>query len=381
MTDIKHLLQNLFHILTTWCPLSHLINSMCQPFVRIHLYTNGDHLYRSQASEIEMAGNSTIQDCVPARTSGILATISFLGLPINVLLMKILMKDLRLALPRHSLILSLAISDAVQLFVLFLFTSIAMLFGLTTNDSACEVARQIIGFFMRLTLIVSSLNIVGLSFERFIACVKPFRLDEIISYRRVLSWVSFNWLYGIVSSIVTTAIVSQDHFVSENVIFFDVSAKLIIAVTVTISSLIILSIQIRLYIFSKAKITRVRPMETNENQAAFRNRQIKVVFITTILPGAFIFSMVPMAGLFARELITDKESPQILRKLFLLLPVLNAMGDSLIYGFGITDTRIKMLREIRKIANRRRGRLESRRSTIRRLPSLPFSTNQMPSIF
>ena len=58
--------------------------------------------------------------CVPQSTGNSAIILQFIALPFHLLMMKILVKDLRLALPRHKITFSLSLSDCLLISVISL---------------------------------------------------------------------------------------------------------------------------------------------------------------------------------------------------------------------------------------------------------------------
>ena len=291
--------------------------------------------------------------CVPQSTGNSAIILQFIALPFHLLMMKILVKDLRLALPRHKITFSLSLSDCLLISVISLSAVIMKTLSLTTESMACQFLRHAALFTGTLSTVVSGLTITLMSIERYIACVHSFRLHQIMTKQIVLFVLSFSWVIATISGILAVATnkdIQAEVAVGESVVF-----KLTLVICSFSTSLIITIIQIRLLMFSRSKLVMVRPSKafgTQAELADFRKRQIKVSFVAGIVAVAYIACMSPVAFLFLCELVDGRSRSASLKAAFLALCMVNTLADPFIYGVGTVDTRrliVKDLKNIREV--------------------------------
>ena len=274
-------------------------------------------------------------------TSYILFTAVFLiifALPVHLLMIKILYKDCQLVLPRHKIMMSLTISDALHISTM----SLTMIFRKIISESSqieteCKYIQLMVALCASITLIVSSLNIVSLSIERYIACVHSLYVYHILTTRRVVSALCLQWVFGVIIGIITTYLLQVDNSGKEPVIF-----QRTVVMTVFPSATVIMAIQLRLLHFSRSKLATVKPDGAFGNQAEmadFRKKQVKVTFVASIVAIAYITCMFPLSILYAWEWHHGILHPKGWRSFLVPLAMLNTLFDPLIYGIGIGETR------------------------------------------
>ena len=273
------------------------------------------------------------------------------ALPVHMLMAKILCKDTELALPRHQIMLSLTISDALQIFVLSGSIIFYQSFKATQHkEAACYIIQGVVLFFGTATMVASSMSIVTLSIERYISCIYCFYLHQILTRKRVVIMIAAQWIIaaGLGALAVYLNEATKPHGIGIGTSFLHRTT----AVIVIPSSIVIASIQLRLLHFSRLKLIRVQPAREFGNRAEltdFRKKQIKITFVASIVAIAYISCMLPVAILFAYEwhhgLLQRRPEIQFIKA----LAMLNSLADPLIYGIGIRDTR-RLMRKNLKIA-------------------------------
>ena len=296
-----------------------------------------------------ISGNNTNSYPCLTRTLIVAMTLSLLAIPWQILLMKILVKDFRLSLPRHIILFSVSLSDGIQICAVFILPAIANTSNLTTEDNACLYIRKCVVFFAILTFTASCLSILAMSFERYIACLHSFRLHQILTEPRVRYGFIFVWIISIL--LASTETFLQSHSTGEveanGVLFY------IIYITFTILTLVvIIFVQIRLFLFSKTKISRVNPAGAFGAQlelADYRKKHIKVALVAGIVAIGFAFCCVPIAIVFLYEMVNGVEVASNLRTACIGCKMANALANPFIYGFGIADTRRVLKRDIKRM--------------------------------
>ena len=284
-------------------------------------------------------------------TENTLMTAVFLivfALPVHLLMIKILYKDCQLALPRHKIMVSLTMSDALQISVM----SLTMIFRkiISTSNhtqSECRYIQAIAIFFATVTLIVSSLNIVSLSIERYISCIHSLYVYDIMTTRRVVSVLSAQWVTGIIIGAIITYLREADQTEAGDILF-----QRSTVLTVFPSATIIMVIQLKLLHFSRSKLATVKPAGAFGNQAEmadFRKKQVKVTFVASIVAIAYITCMFPLSILYAWEWNHGVSSTRSWGPILIPLAMLNTLIDPLIYGIGIGETRKMMWKNMKQI--------------------------------
>ena len=297
--------------------------------------------------------NSTdVLNCVPTGTSIALITFSFIILPFHFLMIKVLLIDLRLALPRHMITLSLSISDVLLIFASFLCTTAMSIFNLRTGSGACQVLRYIIYFNLAVTLAVSSLSLILLSVERYVACIHCFRVHEIFTRKRVILCISLAWIVGVLCGIASVALGTKSK--EELILDGNYYINILLVICVLPTSIWLTAIQYRLWAFSRSKLRRVRPgtMFASELEMAdMRKKQMKISFVAGMVVFVYVISMLPLGCLSLVELINGNISSSKIRALLRALYFLNNFADPYIYGLGTVDTRKAIIKNLRKVKN------------------------------
>ena len=301
-----------------------------------------------------MENNSSIhiQTCISSNVASFLTVITFITLPFHILIIKVLIVDLRLALPRHNTMLCLSISDALQVFILFMCTTMPSIFGISKGSVGCNISSTILYFTLTLTLVVSSLSTIALSVERYVACIHSFHLHHIFTRERMIYGILFVWILGVICGAINVILIlvgSLSVRISDNY-FLKVVTVLFVIPTCTLISVI----QCRLLVFSRKKLARVGPVTRfgrEAEMADFRKKQIKVAFVASIVVVAYIICMFPMGCLSLYELIHGNVEYSSWKGILERLLVVNNFADPFIYGIGTVDARKAVLKNLRKIKN------------------------------
>ena len=271
------------------------------------------------------------------------------ALPFHVLLIKILSKDLRLALSRHMILLSLSLADSTLVFGLLISTVINESTTLIVGSSGCTFHRTFVIFIACSTLVISSASIVALAVERYIACIHSFHLHQILSESRVRNTTICIWMLAVVIGLLAA---STSHYNNELLIPNYSSMQYIYLVFTIPASFTVTFIQIRLFIFSRTKISRVIPvgiLGPELKSSSYKKKQIKIALIAGIVAIAFVVCVVPLAVVFIRELVCGVPVSLFYRGIFLCMAFSNSVVDPFIYGLGIADTRHKIVRNLKKL--------------------------------
>ena len=87
--------------------------------------------------------------------------------------------------PRHRFLISLSISEILQIIVIGLLAIISGVFKWRTTSTFCQALGQALELSACLTLVSSSTSIVALSVERYISCVHCLRAHAILTNKRI----------------------------------------------------------------------------------------------------------------------------------------------------------------------------------------------------
>ena len=301
---------------------------------------------------MEGTNSTDVLNCVQTRLGISFIIVICIILPFHVLMIKVLLIDLRLALPRHMITLSLSISDFLQIFVSFLCMGIMLIFNLRRAVGACDILRFIMFFNFAMTLVVSSLSLIALSLERYVACIHCFRLHEIFTRNRTILGISFIWIVGVIAGIATVAIATKSKY---KLILDGNYLMKILAVVIAFPTIFLLAcIQYRLLAFSRSKLRRVNPgtMTGSELEMAdMRKKQMKISFVASIVVLAYVISMLPVGCLSLVELINGNISSPNISAFLKGLSIVNNFADPYIYGLGTVDTRKAILKNLKRIKN------------------------------
>ena len=297
-----------------------------------------------------MAVDSSPEACACIKDElGILKTIIMLcALPFHVFLMKILVKDLQLAFSRHRILLSLSLGDSTLVLGLLISTVINESTTLKIGSSGCTIHRAFAIFIACSTLVVSSASIIALAVERYIACIHSFHLHRILTDSRIRHASICTW---ILAAIIGLLAAFTNHYDNELLIpNYSVIQCIYLLFTIP-TSIAVIFIQIRLFTLSRTKINRVIPIGVlgfGMEPMSYKKKQIKIALIAGIVAIAFVVCLVPLAVVFIRELLCGVPVSPFYRSVFLCMSFSNSVADPFIYGLGITDTRHKIIRDLKK---------------------------------
>ena len=295
--------------------------------------------------------NTTFADmCVPTAMGNFVVLITLIILPFHILMVKVLLFDLHLALPRHKIVFCLSISDALQIFITFSCATVMKIFSWTIESKECHAVRMVLYFTLAMTLVVSSLSVIALSVERYVACIHSFHLHEIITNKRVMYAISCIWIIGGFCGTVSVALAAQ-HW-NNTPLAANLFMKVLPVVFVIPTSILVSGIQFQLLVFSRKKLARERSGKlfgSEAEMADVRKRQIKVAFVASIVVIVYIICMFPLSCLSLYGLINGDTSSKTARGIVQALTFFNNLANPYIYGIGVVDSRRALLKNLGKI--------------------------------
>ena len=264
-------------------------------------------------------------------------------------MVKVLVLDLRLGLARHKIMLCLSISDLMQLLITVVGVTVTIIFNFVLGSIGCNIVYSMLQFTIAMTLVVSSLSIVSLSVERYVACIYSFHLHRIFTRKGMMYGISFTWILSLIcggfAAIPKSAREGNSLDGAQFVKGFSVTFILPTSAIVSI-------IQYRLLSFSRKKLVQVgtgTKFGCEAELADLRKRQIKVAFVASIVAVAYMVCMLPLGCLSLHELIYGTMSSSNIPSILKTLAFMNNFADPYIYGLGISDTRMAIRKNLRKV--------------------------------
>ena len=233
--------------------------------------------------------------CVPLITGNLAIALLFLALPFHFLVGKILAFNLRFENPRHIVLFSLSLSDSLQLTISAIGVLVAKTGDFQTGTPICIGLRYLWIFNSTLTIIVSSLTLVALSMERYIACYHSYRIPDLLTNSRMIPTLVAFWVCGIIGGGVA-CITRSD---GSGVVAANSAYMPVIFISTTFSvSLVLIVMQSLLFHLSRKKLNQVQPAPSslNDNEAEIlRKRQIKVATVASVVVLSYLICMLPAA--------------------------------------------------------------------------------------
>ena len=297
--------------------------------------------------------NTTMHfDCVPKSSGTMSIIVTFLALPFHILMVKILWRDIQLPTPRDRIMLSLSVSDLLQILAIFFTAAVMQSFELTTESATCRILRDIALFTSTLTLTVSSLVIITLSIERKTICMDYLKFHKMFSRQRTAILLSSFWAVGLALAIITAALADEkitETLVTELTTFQVIAASLILP-----SAVIITVIQLQLFLFSRSRIAAMlsaKDSNSTTDGTGFKTRQLRIAFIAGIVSLAYTVCMVPLAAVGFLQVTQLVHTRASVKAGIICLSLANNLLDPFIYGIGIRRTRKILLRNIRSVVS------------------------------
>ncbi len=274
--------------------------------------------------------------------------VAVLASPVYILMLKILICGLKLNLPRHKILLSLTISDSIQI-VVFSLLQLSVLQARVTSIG-CQIIRKIMEFSGILTIVSSSGSIIFLSIERYVACVHCLRFHEIITDKLVNRLLGCIWTFSFICGFFDKK--RYEESLSPAVLRLTETTAIIYTGTVLSSSVVLLVVQVRLYFLSYRKM-KVGPGDTAFGQGAeevdTRKTQIKVAVVASAIVIMYMVCMCPLAFYLLSTSFESRRDPTVSRRASIMLASVNTLMDPFVYGLGMADTREEIKRQLKEI--------------------------------
>ncbi len=297
-----------------------------------------------------MSTNTTFTEypCVLKLHVALSNTLAVIGLPLNVLLFKVLFSNYRFRQPRHKVLLSLTISDCIQITLLALTLLIGWLADTTTGFVFCHIIRNFVGFYGTVTLIASSGSIIALSIERYIACVHCLRVYDILTDKRVNGALWGIWLLGFCGALSDRSLYearSTPDMVLSNFTY------ILFACVIIFTTVCLILTQFKLYLVAR-RLLRVHPggsFGSNAEANDFRKSQLKTSIVASAVVMLYVICMCPL-GIYLVVLKSKVANiSRSFRVAVIFLAQVNTFADPFVYGLGMVDVRRAIIRELRKV--------------------------------
>ncbi|XP_065062442.1 melanocortin receptor 5-like [Rhopilema esculentum] len=298
-----------------------------------------------------MAVNITIYSCQQSETGNFVVALVFLAIPFHVMILFTLARDAQLCLPRHKILLCLSISHGLMITVTFTCIAIMKLFVLTTNGGTCLVLRKIVQFNAAATMVVSSLTLITLSVERYVACIHGLRLHDIFTDQRIIIILSGTWFIGI-SCGIFISVTSRTSDSKKAILGDSDNVKILASAVALPTSLLLLAVQTRLFLVSRAKIKASEQTESAFVQVDHRDsrkRQMKVAIVAGMVVLSYAICSIPASCMVIVDQMSNGTKYPTLNKSVVVLWMTNTLLDPFIYGIGMQDMRSALRRQLRKI--------------------------------
>ena len=297
--------------------------------------------------------NTNTFSCFPATTGHVSIALLFLALPFHFLVGKILAFNLRFENPRHVVLFCLSASDSLQLTVMAFAMITSTIGDIQTGTQSCAGLRYAIIFTATLTFVVSSLTLVALSIERYIACFHSYRINELLTNKIIIAILVAFWICGAIGGGIACISGLQ---ANEKAILPNSGNFKVIFISLTfLVSLVLIVVQSLLFHLSRKKLNCVQPgpSSLNDNNAEIqRKRQIKVAIVASVVVLSYLICMLPSACVtIANYKIAESTSKFGKQMVVISLSLINTLLNPFIYGFGMLDTRKATVKEVKKIKN------------------------------
>ena len=259
---------------------------------------------------------------------------------------------LRLALPRHKILLCLSVSDNLQIFGAGLITFIGLGIQPSVTSQSCQVLRQIIEVVGMQSHSASSGFIVLLAIERYIACIHGLRLHVIITQSRANLAIVSVWVISILCGLLVLHPNEPNN--SPLPISNTLSNLWTCIITTTVPIVVLTIVQARLYHLSctKLKVAPHTMFGRQKERDDLARRHLKLGISASVVIIMYVVCMLPMACLSVYILFNPEQDVFKVRQTVTSLALLNTFIDPFVYGFGMSDMRQGIKRQFKNLKDR-----------------------------
>ena len=292
--------------------------------------------------------------CGNSSTGRVSLAVLLLALPFHLLILKILAFNFRFDNPRHIILCCLSVSDSLQMIFSSFLSFVFLARHVEERSNLCVGLRNVGMFLIALTYTVSSLTLVALSVERYIACFHAYRIREWFTNKRVITVLILFWMCGIIGGGVACI---QDPSRREQFILLSSSyfGIVLMAVTFPVSAILVV-IQSLLFYLSRKKLRFIQPASTpssNQNDdKILMKKQLKIAAVAGAVVLSYLICSLPGVCLDIYRRSSHSNGNQTLWSIIAIsLGMINSLLNPFIYGLGMLDTRQEIWKELRKIRN------------------------------
>ncbi len=296
------------------------------------------------------ATNTTHLEVKCARKEATLysSAIALLASPVYILMLKILIYRFRLRLPRDKILLSLTVSDSIQIVIVAVLQ--LSVFDDTVDSIGCQIIRKVGEFTVVLTVVSSSGSILLLSWERYMACVHCLRFYKIVTHEKVNRMLCGVWALAFVCGFLEKG--RYEANISSSVMPFPETDTIIYVITVLSTSTVLVVVQVRLYLLSYRKtkdnpsgITFGKKAEEND----YRKTQFKIAIVASAIVLLYMICMCPLAIYLISAGFKSRDDNSATKIASIMLILINALMNPFVYGLGMADARKAIKKELKEI--------------------------------
>ena len=292
--------------------------------------------------------------CANRFTNSFSLALLLLALPCHLLILKILIFNFRFDSSRHIILCCLSVSDSLQMIASSFFAIVVLIGRFEDRTSLCVGLRYMTIFISVMTFIVSSLTLVALSVERYIACFHSYRIHEWLTSKRVITALIVFWVSGTIGggfSCIQDSN-SRDQFALLNSSYLEV---ILMTTAIPVSAILVIVQSMLLYL-SRKKLRGIQPTSTSsssqDDENSLMKRQVKIAVVAGAVVLSYLICSLP--GMFLviyRRIGHSRGKEKSLKIAAIGLGSLNTLLNPFIYGLGMLDTRKEIWKELRKIRN------------------------------
>ena len=159
-------------------------------------------------------------------------------------------------MPRHIIMFSMSMSDLIQPLFICICYFIVSVSKSGAETTLCFAMRETTLFIGILTTVLSSLGVIAMSIERYIACIHSFYIHRIFTHERVVCGSIIQW---VVATLLATTEVLTDNIPRMTTVTNGSAFHIIYTIFTFAAAIPVCIIQVRLFFFAKTKLKRVNP--------------------------------------------------------------------------------------------------------------------------
>eukprot|EP00112_Aurelia_sp_Birch-Aquarium-sp1_P007605 Seg183.5 transcript_id=Seg183.5/GoldUCD/mRNA.D3Y31 product="Melanocortin receptor 5" protein_id=Seg183.5/GoldUCD/D3Y31 len=289
--------------------------------------------------------------CFPMRHLSLLYVYSP-GVILHILIVRALISKLKLRKPMDKFLLSLSVADLIHMISFIMTIPIVNSMKPNVVSVTCRNARKALEFFFCLMIACSSGSIIALSLERYIRCIHCFRLHSIMTKKRTIVSISLIWCAGLIWGLLNEILFAGGKLskvtLDEAGLTTAIHAN---SILIFATSAVLIFVQLRLFVFIH-KRSRILP--AGQTRATYQGRstflrQVKINVAVFAVVVAYLACMLPASLLiFLKTKLSSSEYANV-RKIVLLLTLLNPVSNPFIYCIGRREILHAILSDFRAV--------------------------------